>query len=149
MITWFNSREPRERILLMLLGVLLLLFLTWFALSRERGPNGHDALEAAQTDRELWLRAAPKLSAGAVAGERSAFTRRTLIDSARKRSVDLSRVQPQSGGGLTVWVEDIGTGALFGLISDLVTQYAVEVETAVISTAPNGGLNAQLTLNPI
>ena len=149
MISWFKSREPRERILLLILVGLLVLFAAWFALTRESGPSGSDALEAAQTDREFWLRAAPKLNAGAAPSARSEFTRGALIEAARKRGVDLSRVQPQSGGGLTVWVEDAATPSFYAVIQDLVTNYAVDVDTALITAAPSGGVNAQLTLTPL
>lgn len=149
MMTWFKSREPRERVLLFILAGLLILFAAWFALSRESGPNGSSALEAAQTDRAFWLRAAPKLKTGAATGARAEFTRGALIEAARKRGVDLSRVQPQSGGGLTVWVEDAATPSFYAVIQDLVTNYAVDVETALITAAPAGGVNAQLTLTPL
>lgn len=149
MMTWFNSREPRERVLLMILAGLLVVFLAWFALTRESGPDGVTALEAAQTDRELWLRAAPRLASGAVAGERAEFTRGALVESARNRSVSLSRVQPQSNGGLSIWIEDAPTTAFYGLIEDVISKYSVSVETALLTTAPNGGINAQLTLTPL
>jgi len=93
MMTWFNSREPRERVLLMILAGLLVIFVAWFALTRESGPDGASALEAAQTDREFWLRAAPRLGPANVTGTRNDFTRGALIEVARKRSVELSRVQ--------------------------------------------------------
>ena len=149
MMTWFKSREPRERILLLILAGLLVVFVAWFALTRESRPDGSTALEAAQTDREFWLRAAPKLNASAMTGERAAFTRGALIDAARKRGMDLSRVQPQSGGGLTVWVEDASTPVFYSVIQDLVTNYAVDVDNALITAAPSGGVNAQLTLTPL
>jgi len=106
MKAWFNAREPRERVLLLILAGLIVVFAAWFALSRERGPSGTTALEAAQTDREFWLRAAPKLNAGTVTGVRDEFTRGALI-------------------------------------------YAVEVDSALITAAPAGGINAQLTLTPL
>ncbi len=149
MMTWFQSREPRERILLMLLAGLLVLFAGWFALTRESGPNGATALEAAQTDREFWLRAAPKLNAGSATGTRAEFTRGALIEAARKRGMELSRVQPQSGGGLTLWVEDAATSSFYAVIEDLVTNYAVDVDTALITAASSRGVNAQLTLTPL
>jgi len=149
MKAWFNAREPRERVLLLILAGLIVVFAAWFALSRERGPSGTTALEAAQTDREFWLRAAPKLNAGTVTGARDEFTRGALIEASRKRGVELSRVQPQEGGGLTVWVEDAVTTSFYAVIQDLVTQYAVEVDSALITAAPAGGINAQLTLTPL
>jgi len=149
MMTWFHSREPRERVLLMILTALIIGFVAWFVLTRESGPDGSNALDAAQVDREFWLRAAPKFGAGATTGEREEFTRGALIDIARKRGVDLSRVQPQAGGGLTVWVEDASTPAFYKVIQDLVTGYAVNVETALITSAPAGGVNAQLTFIPV
>lgn len=149
MMTWFNSREPRERVLLLILAGLLVIFVAWFALTRESGPDGASALEAAQTDREFWLRAAPRLGATPNVGTRNDFTRGALIEVARKRSVELSRVQPQAGGGLTVWVEDAPTPDFYKVIEDLVTGYNVDVDTALITAAPNGGLNAQLTFTPL
>ena len=147
-MNWFNSREPRERVLLLILAALLAMFVAWFAVTRESGPDGTTVLEAAQADRKLWLRAAPRLSSGPVVGDRAEFTRGVLVEKARQRGVSLSRVQPQSGGGLTVWIDDAGTPALYGLIEDLVSGYTVEIDTALITTAPNGGVNAQLTLTP-
>jgi len=90
MMAWFNSREPRERILLMILAGLLVVFIAWFALTRESGPDGASALEAAQTDREFWLRAAPRLGATANAGTRNDFTRGALIEVARKLNAQLT-----------------------------------------------------------
>ena len=148
-MSWFKSREPRERILLLVLAGLLVFFAAWFAMTRDSGPDGSTALEAAQTDREFWLRAAPRLTASSTTGARAEFTRGALIEAARKRSVNLSRVQPQSGGGLTVWVEDAATPSFYAVIQDLVTNYAVDVDTALITAAPAGGVNAQLTLTPI
>ena len=149
MMTWFNAREPRERVLLLILAGLLVVFAGWFVLSRDSGPNGTDALEAAQTDRTFWLRAAPKLGGTTVSGEKEAFTRGALIEASRKRGIELSRVQPQAGGGLTVWVEDAPTSSFYAVIQDLVTQYAVSVDNALITAAPAGGVNAQLTLTPL
>lgn len=149
MMNWFKSREPRERNLLIIMVGLLVAFAVWFASTRESGPDGAADLQAAQADRELWLRAAPRLGAGITTGERSEFTRGALVDAARKRSVALSRVQPHSEGGLSVWIDDASTSALYGLINDLVSSHSVRVETAVMTTAPNGGVNAQLTLVPL
>lgn len=149
MMTWFKSREPRERVLLLILAGLLFVFAAWFVLNRESGPSGSDALEAAQTDREFWLRAAPKLGTRAATGARAEFTRGALIEAARKRNVDLSRVQPQTGGGLTLWVEDASTQAFYAILEDLVSNYAVDVDTALITAASSGGINAQVTLTPV
>ena len=149
MINWFQTREPRERVLLMALAALLVFFVLWFAVTRERGPNGHTALEAAQIDRELWLRAAPQLNAAPAGGERAEFTRGALIDVARKRAVGLSRMQPESDGSLMVWIEDTQTTPLYGVIRDLTQAYNVDVETALISTNPSGTLSAQITLKPL
>ncbi len=148
MITWFQSREPRERVLLMVMAAMLVLFLVWFAVTRESKPSGQAELQAAQTDRELWLRAAPKLNVGSVSGDREEFTRGALIDVARKRGVDLSRMEPQDNEGLTIWIEDVTTTAFYGVMNDIITGYRVDVNSALISTGQNGNLNAQFTLTP-
>ena len=61
MIDWFNSREPRERILLMIMFGLVSIFAIWFLMNRETGPDPDLQLAEAQSDRELWLRAKPRL----------------------------------------------------------------------------------------
>ena len=149
MMSWFNSREPRERVLLAILAGLLAIFVAWFALTRERGPDGASDLEAAQQDHELWLRAAPRLRPGAAPGDRSEFSRGALVDAARKRGIALSQVRPQGDGGLGVWIDDAPTSAFYGLVDDLVKTYSVKVDTAVMTTAPDGGVNAQITLIPL
>ena len=53
MIEWFNSREPRERILLMIMFGLMLVFAIWFLMTRETGPDPDQQLAEAQSDREL------------------------------------------------------------------------------------------------
>lgn len=150
MIGWFNSREPRERILLMILAALLVLFLGWFALTRESGPDADSVLAEAQLDRELWLRAGPRLSAGSSeTTSRTAFTRRSLIDLARNREVTLTRIQPQNDGSLTVWIDNVGTSPLFGLMQAVTQGYTVDLQSVMISRTPQGDLNAQFTLMPV
>jgi len=149
MMNWFNSREPRERVLLMILAGLLALFLAWFALTRESGPDADQVLADAQSDRELWLRAKPKLATGS-GGEvsRGEFTRGNLINLARQRDIRLTRVQPQNDGSLTVWIDDIETQPLYGLMQALTKSYRVDFNSVIISRAPQGSLNAQFTLRP-
>lgn len=147
MMDWFNSREPRERILLIVMAALLTLFIAWFALNRETGPDADQVLAEAQTDRELWLRAKPKLTADSGNNvARGEFSRGDLINLARQRDVRLTRVQPQNDGSLTVWIDDIGTQPLFGLMQALTKSYRVDFSSVIISRSPQGSLNAQFTL---
>lgn len=150
MMGWFNSREPRERVLLMILAVLLIISVGWFAMTREAGPDPDVQLSDAQIDRELWLRAAPRLSVGS-GGDvtRAPFTRGAIINLARSRDIALTRVQPQNDGSLTVWIDDVGTGPLFGLMQSVTRDYAVDLQSVMINRTPRGGLNAQFTLMPL
>jgi len=146
----YNAKDGTLRLRLIYPDLAMLaVFITWFALTRDKGTDGSAELQAAQMDRELWLRAAPRLNSAAVSGSRSDFTRGVLVDAAKKRGVNLSRVQPQPGGGLSIWIDEASTPLLYGLIRDLVSNYSVEVETALITSAANGGVNAQLTLAPL
>lgn len=150
MMSWFNNREPRERVLLMILAALLVIFVGWFALTRESGPDPDIALSEAQIDRELWLRAAPRLGGGSGGDStRETFTRGAIINLARSRDVALTRVQPQNDGSLTVWIDDVGTGPLFGLMQSVTRDYAVDLQSVMINRTPNGALNAQFTLMPL
>jgi len=73
------------------------------------------------------------------------LTRSVLIDTARAASVKLSRVQPD-GDALTVWVEDVETVKLYGLMNTLITRNGAELMRASITAGDSGLLSAQLTL---
>ena len=148
MIEWFNSREPLERILLMIMFGLMLVFAIWFLMTRETGPDPDQQLAEAQSDRELWLRAKPRLlTKGQGDIVRKEFNRGELINLARQRDVRLTRVEPQNDGNLSVWIDDISTNSLYGLFTALNQSYQVDFTNVTISRTPQGSLNAQFTLS--
>jgi type II secretory pathway component PulM len=147
---WWDERDGRERVLIGIMGALMLAFGAWLLLTREGAAVSPDlALAEAQTDRELWLRAKPKLTPGASIDAKQDFSRGVLIDRARAKGVELSRVQPQGDGALGVWTDGTTTQAIYGLLVDVTTNYAVEITDVFFATSADGSLNAQFTLSPI
>lgn len=147
MTEWWNSREPRERVLLMVLAVLAALFLLVFALILPlRGANAASQakLERAQSDLALVQRVVPRLTAGAAA--RAPFDRAALIRVSSARNVKLARVQPGDDGSLSVWIDEAQTDALYGLLNDLTTNYTATPERVSLTTDWSGRLSAQFTL---
>ena len=143
----WTGRDRREKILIGIMGALILGFAAWFVMTRDGSTaSPAEVLAEAQSDRELFLRAAPRLTAGATATGRADFSRGDLINLARARDIALSRVQPQNDGGLSIWVDGAETTALYGLIQDVLNGYDVQMQNALISAAPGGGVSAQFTV---
>lgn len=149
MIGWWEARDGRERILLGVMAALIFVFGAWLLLTREGVEVAPDvALAEAQTDRELWLRAKSRLGAGASLGVKQPFSRGVLIDRARARGVELSRVQPQTDGALGVWADGTRTQTVYALLVDMTENYAVTITDVFFATSADGTLNAQFTLSP-
>jgi len=142
MISWFNNREPRERLLLAIMFGMILIFALWFLMTRESGPDPDQQLAEAQSDHKLWLRAKPRL----LSKGQGEIVRGELINLARQRDVRLTRVEPQNDGNLSVWIDDISTTSLYGLFNALNQSYQVDFTSVTISRTPQGNLNAQFTL---
>lgn len=145
---FWSDRDPRERLLLSVLAAIAVFMLLFqFALKPMLNSDSSDTpLTVAQADREMFLRAAPQIGGASASGARAVFQRAVLIDTARKRDIKLSRVQPDGRGGLTVWVEDAPTQALYGLFDDILSGYQVEMSQSTVTLSDAGGLDAQFTL---
>jgi len=146
LLRW-DERELYEKIVMAGLGAAMVLVLLWFlAISPVLKSHAEAEIQSnkALRDYEIVSKAAPQLSASPVAIG-APLTRSVLIDTARAASVKLSRVQPD-GDALTVWVEDVETVKLYGLMNTLITRNGAELMRASITTGDSGLLSAQLTL---
>ena len=79
------------------------------------------------------------------AGSGPTFSRSVLITAARNKNIRLTRVQPD-GEAINVWIDDVETGKLFGLINALIADNSAELTRATLTTSDSGLLSAQLTL---
>jgi general secretion pathway protein M len=147
LMTWWNGREPRERMLLSVLAVVASLFALVFLLVlplQSASARADAALERARADRLAVSRLPSTTQAAGQA--RSAFDRTALVGTARARNVRLTRVQPDADGSLSVWIDDTQTAALYGFFEDLLGSYDATLERVIISADGNGQLSAQFVV---
>lgn len=149
MKAWWDMRAKSERILLAIMAALILLFSIWqFMLSPLlRGQDTAErALIKAQADYAVIARTAPQMPN--TNANVQPFDRAILISLARKSDIRLSRVQPETDGSLSVWVDGAATPAIYDLMEDLLTGYSVSL-TRMNLAASGTGVSAQFTLRPI
>jgi len=146
LLKW-DERELYEKIIMAALGAAIVLAVL-FLLMVKPVLTAHNTAEAqaikAVRDYEIVSRALPQLSqAPASAGQ--PFNRAALISAAQRQDIRLSRINPDDDS-LTVWIDDVETLKLYGLINTLMTQNGAELSRASITADNNGLLSAQLTL---
>lgn len=146
--SWWDGREPRERFLLMGLGLILMVFLLVFALIlpvQSVRDSAQTDLDRAKSELAIVSRIAPTLGAAGT-GARAPFDRSVLINVSGTHGVKLTRVQPGDDGSFAVWIDDAQTASLYGVFDDLLSNYAVTMDRAVVSADANGRLSAQFTV---
>lgn len=144
--SWWDGREPRERILLGILAGLLSLFLLVFLVIlplQSLSDRAETELRQAKSNLTLVSRLAPTSGSGTT---RAAFDRSVLITVARDQNIRLTRVQPGTDGTFSVWIDEAETAALYGFFDALIGGYAVQLDRVVVSTDANGRLSAQFTV---
>jgi general secretion pathway protein M len=147
MINWWQGREPREQILLSILGALLALFAGLFVIILpvlDARADAERALSRAQTDYQIVSRALP--NGGAISGDRAAFSRAALLDTARAEGLKITRIQADNPDGFAVWIDDAETTRLYGLFDRLSTDTTAQFDRVVINADGVGRLSAQFTV---
>lgn len=146
LLKW-DEREPYEKIIMAALGAAIVLALLFLVIIKPV-LTSHNTAEAqaskAMRDYEIVSNALPQLGQGPSAAT-SPFNRAALISAAQREDIRLSRINPENDS-LTVWIDDVETLKLYGLINTLMTQNGAELSRASITADNNGLLSAQLTL---
>ena len=146
LLRW-DERELYEKAVMAAIGAALVLALIYL-IAVKPVFAAHKTAETQVTkslrDYEIVSKAMPRLGQSAVSAG-APFSRATLISAAQRQDIRLSRINPDDGS-LTVWIDDVETAKLYGLINTLMTQNGAELSRASISADDNGLLSAQLTL---
>lgn len=157
---WFDSLAPRERILVSVCAVVVVLAILWLGIWRPLDSR-HDALRESVADWESgldMLQRVAELSGTAPApgaGRSPQITNQTpvvIVDTtlrARGLSNALRRSQPTTSTGIRVEFESVAFDALVLWLGDLSTRYGMNVQSGNLSVAPRaepGRINATLTL---
>jgi general secretion pathway protein M len=142
--THWAPRSRRERVLLVLLGLSLILFALWYGvLSPLRRAAGNATLHlerAAATLSDVEANAAEILrSRGAAALGETGFEE-ALLASASASGVTLTRNRMESTREITVWAEAVDPGALFGWIRVLRLAHGVTVTNLTATRDETGAL---------
>ncbi len=146
LLKW-DERELYEKLIMTAIMLGVIVALLWLLLINpvlNSKAEARTLSENAQRDHRIVTRALPKIGQSSVTTGQP-FSRAVLIDTARKKSVRLSRVQPD-GENVNVWIDEVPTGQLYGLINSLVTENGAQISRATITASENGLLSAQLTL---
>jgi len=146
LLKW-DERELYEKLIMTAIMLGVIVALLWLLLINpvlNSKAEARTLSENAQRDHRIVTRALPKIGQSSVTTGQP-FSRAVLIDTAREKSVRLSRVQPD-GENVNVWIDEVPTGQLYGLINSLVTENGAQISRATITASENGLLSAQLTL---
>ena len=149
MRAWWTGREPREQLLLGVLGGLLLVFALVFAVIlplADARADADRALDRARAGYDIVARTSPATSGDTSA--RAPFDRAALLEAARAQGLQITRIQPADGAGLSVWIDDAQTAPLYALFDTLLTEYSGRMDRVVVSADNAGRLSAQFTIRP-
>lgn len=154
---WFESLQPRERVMVATAGVFVIFAIYWFAiwLPLDRGENDLEArIDNWQSSLTDLRQLGGRLQSGA-AGQPAAGQNQSLVvivdNTLRQRSLyaALQRSQPTTTNGIRVEFDNVAFDDLVAWLGELGTRYNLHVQTASFSqsSANNPGrVNASLTL---
>lgn len=147
---WYAGREPGEQKIVAALALLIVLSLLWLILWkpvsdwRADTANRH---QNAQQSYDYLKRNEQELKDSVRAGRNPARSSilRLITQAARARGLQLPRVQPESGGGVSVVLQDQPFNDVLAFVAQLEENNGISVIRASIdSSGTPGRVNAQL-----
>ena len=159
MKAWWESRHPRERLLLAVGGILvfaaLIYLLTWAPFSGKRASLATNV--QVQRDTLDWMREASRQighmrsrspQSGAGAGANRSLL--SIIDSSAKQANirnPIKRMDPEGKDGVKLWIENADFDTLIGWLGDMQRKYNVSVARATFTGSDNSGrVSSRLSL---
>lgn len=149
MMQWWSAREPRERTLLLGVGVLVCAFALFQFLVlplghyRASARDQHEAALAMLQEVEAGARTVQALRAAA--GERSDAPARTVVSAtATELGLPIARLQPLENAELDVWLDDVAAPLLYAWVGRLQDR-GIPVTRAVIQKSDGSTVTAQIT----
>jgi len=155
---WLDKLEPKERMMLAVGGVVLLLLLIYvLVLAPLR--SGYQSLQlgvAKQRDTVVWMQGSAQTierlrrSGGAAAqglGGRSLLAVTDSTARAGGLGAALKRVEPEGGNSVRVWLDGAPFDVLIKWLGTLSTRHGVDANSVTLERSEVAGLvNARLTL---
>jgi type II secretory pathway component PulM len=154
MTEYWNTLTDRERLLMMVMAVLAVLVLGYFALVRPLAgyvASSERTLAAAQATYERVAADAAEVTAarqqGSGEGTRASDVplRVAVSRAAREAGVSISRIQPGADGGLTVWVEGVPSPQMYRWVQQLIEAHGIAPAKVIAQkSTTEGRLRVQL-----
>lgn len=155
---WLDTLAPRERIMVLICGVVVAVAMIWLLVWRPLDSR-HDALRASVEDWEDGLARLQRVAELRGSGNTTASqqlgidqTPVVIVDTtlrARGLSSALRRSQPTTSTGIRVEFENVPFNSLVLWLGDLSSRYGMDVQAGSLSVPPRaepGRINATLTL---
>lgn len=156
---WWLARQPRERLILMLGGILvvatLLYLLVWEPLARER-TNLANRVKA-QGKTLVWMQQASeqvkqlRTQSPNLTKKANQSSLMSIVDSSAKRSKirkPIQRIEPEGKNGVKLWIENVAFDTLVRWLGEVERRYGVLVNRATITRNEEtaGQVNSRLSL---
>ncbi|WP_395670999.1 type II secretion system protein GspM [Phenylobacterium sp.] len=149
MRAWFESKTPREKVLLAVMAAALLAFALWFGLFRPLA----QARAGAERRFELAAREAAAVQAASArlkslprpAQGRAADPARAVSETAAAEGLNLSRVEPDPAGGVQVAVNAVAPMRLFPWLASLQADHGVTPRHLTVIKDEQGTLSVDAT----
>lgn len=148
--TWWRARSRREQMLLLVLFVLFGITFAWLLVIRPLG----DSLAHARERHSAAVIALGEARAGAAAigrlererrGSPAGAVERAVTESASAAGFQLSRIQGEGTGKVSLAIEAARPQALFAWVSEMETRNGLIVERLTANANSDKSLSAQIT----
>ena len=147
----FHDLSSREKIMLIIMAVLIVLYITWQLLISPLNQFHNRAEQAqlkAQKDRAFVEQNITRLGGSVTAKGEEDFSRNGLVSASRAAGIErLSRIQPQPNGDLKVWMDNVSGPQLFSFLQRVEQEYATRVTGAQISRQDGTVVSAQISFS--
>ncbi|MEP6342665.1 MAG: type II secretion system protein GspM [Maricaulaceae bacterium] len=147
----FNELTAREKLMVIIMGVLIVLFILWqFILSPLLNFHGDAQRQQvkAQKDRAYIEQNIARLGQGAATSEVQEFSRETLVRLSRDAGIErLNRIQPQPNGDLKIWIDDVSGPVLFEFLGRIERGYATRITGAQVTRKDTDFVSAQISFS--
>ena len=149
MMAWWDTREPREKLLIALAGLLLVVAVLQQALvhpllaAHAEARGKHDrAVQVldivASNSQAIEARRMSSVASPVQPTLTGDALRAALTALAAQRGLDVSRLQTTSGGGFSISMETVDPQQFFEWLSEAEALFGADVQNAVVNSASDG-----------
>ena len=150
-VEFWNTREPRERVLISValgLSLVLAIYLCLWTPALSFQAKAKRDYANAQSDLSLVQQSVHSFAGAANTNVSQAPLQSVVVDVAGVYGLTISRIEPAADGGLNLWFEGEDPNSLFAWLSDLHANHSVYVGKASMRTVQDGGaVSANLYVN--